>query len=63
MLGDDDMEVGQPKQGQASDVAGGRRLLVNASWLGAANIAVKPLWFVFITVACARVLGADGYGA
>lgn len=37
-------------------------LLRNATWLGAASLAVKPLWFLFITLLCARVLGAEGYG-
>lgn len=37
-------------------------LLRNISWLGLANAAVKPVWFLFITAFCMRVLGADGYG-
>jgi len=37
-------------------------ILGNISWLTAANVLVKPLWFVFITAFCMRVLGAAGYG-
>jgi O-antigen/teichoic acid export membrane protein len=39
-----------------------RSLLRNISWLGLTSLAVKPVWFLFITAACIRVLGADGYG-
>ncbi len=39
-----------------------RKLLQNIAWLGVASIAVKPLWLFFITVLCARVLGAESYG-
>ena len=38
------------------------RFLANITWLSLASIAVKPLWFLFITAACARWLGAEGYG-
>lgn len=31
-------------------------------WLGSANLLVKPIWFVFITAFCMRILGVDGYG-
>lgn len=37
-------------------------LLRNISWLGIANGLVKPLWFVFITAACMRLLGVHEYG-
>ncbi len=37
-------------------------MLRNITWLGATSIAVKPIWFLFITVLTAEVLGADGYG-
>lgn len=37
--------------------------LRNLAWLSGASLAVKPLWFAFVTVLCARVLGAEGYGA
>lgn len=37
-------------------------LVKNFSWLGIASLSVKPLWFLFITVACVRVLGVNGYG-
>ncbi|MEM1041291.1 MAG: flippase [Bacteroidota bacterium] len=40
-----------------------RHVLKNLAWLSLASAAVKPLWFAFITFGCARVLGADGYGA
>lgn len=39
-----------------------KRILGNATWLGSVNLAVKPLWFLFITAACARLLGPDQYG-
>ncbi len=39
-----------------------RELIRSVSWLGAANVVVKPLWFFFMTVMCARTLGASGYG-
>ena len=38
------------------------RFLANVTWLSLASVAVKPLWFLFITVGCARWLGAEGYG-
>ena len=38
------------------------RIVRNISWLGAASILVKPLWFVFITILCVNVLGAFNYG-
>ena len=37
-------------------------LLRNISWLGIANVAVKPFWFLFVTAACMRVLGVREYG-
>jgi O-antigen/teichoic acid export membrane protein len=37
-------------------------LLRNITWLGAANLVVKPIWFLFITAACMRVLGVEQYG-
>lgn len=37
-------------------------LLRNISWLGLANVLVKPIWFVFITAACMRLLGASEFG-
>ena len=37
-------------------------LLRNISWLGFANALVKPLWFVFITAACMRLLGVSEFG-
>lgn len=40
-----------------------RTVAENAAWVGAAGLAVKPIWFGFLTVLCARVLGAEGYGA
>lgn len=39
-----------------------RRLLRNISWLSAANLLVKPLWFLFISVLCTRLLGDAQYG-
>ncbi len=39
-----------------------RQLISNISVLGAVSILVKPLWFIFITVACVRFLGVNGYG-
>ena len=37
-------------------------VLHNISWLGLANVLVKPLWFVFITAACMRLLGVREFG-
>lgn len=37
-------------------------ILHNVSWLGLANVLVKPFWFVFITAACMRLLGVNEYG-
>lgn len=34
----------------------------NITWLAAGNLAVKPLWFVFTTLICIRVLGPAEYG-
>lgn len=39
-----------------------RSLIHNLSWLGTANLVVKPVWFVFITALCMRVLGGAEYG-
>ncbi len=49
----------QPKRSALAPYGG---LLRNISWLSAGSLAVKPLWFAFITVVCARSLGAAGYG-
>ncbi len=37
-------------------------LLRNISWLGFASALVKPIWFVFITAACMRLLGVGEFG-
>lgn len=37
-------------------------MLRNITWLGVANILVKPVWFVYITILCTKYLGAEGYG-
>jgi len=37
-------------------------ILKNITWLGAGNAVVKPLWFVFITAVCVRILGMAEYG-
>src|SRR5690606_40546696 len=37
-------------------------LLRNISWLGFASALVKPVWFVFITAACMRLLGVSEFG-
>ncbi len=37
-------------------------ILKNVSWLGAASILVKPIWFVFILILCVNMLGAYNYG-
>ena len=37
-------------------------ILKNITWLGAGNMVVKPLWFVFITAVCVRTLGVEQYG-
>lgn len=37
-------------------------ILRNMTWLAAGNLAVKPLWFVFTTLICIRVLGPAEYG-
>jgi O-antigen/teichoic acid export membrane protein len=42
----------KPRQGVAE----------NVRWLVGANLAVKPLWFLFVLIS-ARVLGPDEYGA
>lgn len=38
-------------------------LVQRLSGLGAASVLVKPLWFVFFSVACVRVLGLREYGS
>lgn len=37
-------------------------LIANISWLGTANVIVKPFWFLFVTAACMRLLGVQEYG-
>lgn len=39
-----------------------RRAIRDIAWLSVASFAVKPFWLFFITVLCARVLGAESYG-
>ena len=57
------MEPGSRAVSKSSDASGSLRTVVaNAAWIGMAGLAVKPIWFAFITVLCARVLGAGGYG-
>lgn len=38
------------------------RAIRDIAWLSVASVAVKPFWLFFITVLCARVLGAESYG-
>ena len=38
------------------------RAVHDFAWTTAANILVKPAWFVFVTAACMRAFGAAGYG-
>lgn len=38
-------------------------LTSNIAWLSLGNAAAKPVWFLFITAVCTRVLGASEYGA
>lgn len=38
------------------------RVVRNISWLTVGNALVKPLWLIFITVVCMRLLGSAGYG-
>ena len=40
-----------------------RSALRDASWLGIANVAVKPVWLLFMVSAAPRVLGVDEYGS
>ncbi|MFK7844481.1 MAG: flippase [Rhodothermales bacterium] len=37
-------------------------ILKNISWLGAASILVKPIWFGFNVILCVNILGAFNYG-
>ncbi len=37
-------------------------LLSNFMWMTAGNATVKPLWFLFVTALCMRVLGPAAYG-
>lgn len=39
-----------------------RDLLRKATGVTLAHAAVKPLWFLFVTVQCARLLGVEDYG-
>lgn len=38
------------------------RLLKGVSWLGVANVLVKPIWLLFMTAVCPRLLGVEEYG-
>lgn len=38
------------------------RLVKNMTWLGAGNLLVKPIWFVFVTAVCVQILGVREYG-
>ena len=37
-------------------------ILKNITWLGVGNAVVKPLWFIFITAVCVRVMGLAEFG-
>lgn len=37
-------------------------IIRNISWLTLGNAVVKPLWLLFITVVCMRLLGSEDYG-
>ncbi len=37
-------------------------MLRNVSWLSVAHLIVKPLWFVYLTYGCVRVMGMERYG-
>jgi O-antigen/teichoic acid export membrane protein len=39
------------------------QILKNLSWLTVGNAVVKPVWFVFITWVCIRMMGLGEYGA
>ncbi len=39
------------------------KVVSNAAWLTGANLIIKPLWFLFLTGVCARVLTASEYGS
>ena len=41
---------------------GRSRAVRDLAWVTAANVLVKPAWFLFVTAACMRVLGPSGYG-
>lgn len=47
----------------AEEASSLRTLVRRLRGLGAASIVVKPLWFVFFSVVCVRVLGLHEYGA
>lgn len=54
-----------PREGTADHAGQGQPrpgLLANISWLSVANAIVKPLWFLFITAACMRLLGVQEFG-
>ena len=38
-------------------------ILGNITWLTSANLAVKPVWLLFVLVFCWRYLGTSGYGS
>lgn len=40
-----------------------RSLTSNTAWYIAGNVLVKPLWFVYLTVICTRLLTVESYGA
>lgn len=35
----------------------------NVAWYWLGNVLAKPVWFLFLTAGCMRVLGVEGYGA
>ena len=39
------------------------QMVRNISWLTISNVAVKPIWFVFITYVCIRYMGLAQYGS
>lgn len=56
------MSRGKTEEAVSDEAGAAPSLLRNISWLGIANILVKPVWFVFITAACMRLLGVHEYG-
>lgn len=52
-------EEGEPARRESPTRAG---VVANVAWLTGANVLARPVWFLFTTLACMRLLGVERFG-